>query len=373
MIALLAAPVLIGAGALVVAACGPGSVGEAARPKDPTAAGALGEEGAASGECGAVSPNAEVLVLDWKDEQRADLEVAMKKGVAVVSYNCKGIKLLPDCTAKGGYGFAAFSLKHKETKIDNSDDLQANLPMSVASMSGELKRGSTVDLAYVMVGQKGTTIDAAAKSDLVGKCDGATHIVREAKVGAFAFGTGTKGSANIALEVLGKGGSAASASSKSTTSTDGDIEACKKADENATSPTARCQALVKLKLGPILAEKPKQEEEASESGGGQGKNQGKVLDNPCNDGFVQTSDGKCTKKSNASSYLCNPKDAQECAAQCDKGNAESCYNAATLQYRKEVNEDYKVAQEKATAFYEKGCNAGHAQSCGSLVTASRCG
>lgn len=50
------------------------------------------------------------------------------------------------------------------------------------------------------------TLDSAAKADLAGTCDGATHIVRDAKIGAFAFGAGTKGEANVAIEILGRGG-----------------------------------------------------------------------------------------------------------------------------------------------------------------------
>src|SRR4051812_14195271 len=81
---------------------GPGSVAAAIRPDAPTAAGALGEP---AGECHEVDSSAEPLVVDWKVEQRGDLEEAMHDGVAVVSYSCKGIKLLKECHIDGKYGF----------------------------------------------------------------------------------------------------------------------------------------------------------------------------------------------------------------------------------------------------------------------------
>ena len=57
-----------------------------------------------------------------------------------------------------------------------------------------------------------------------------------------------------------------------------------------------------------------------------------TLTNVCTvEGFVW--DGqKCTKESDAKGYRCNFNDAAECKAQCELGNADSCYSLASLDH-----------------------------------------
>src|SRR6476660_4819599 len=80
----------------VLASCGGGTPAEKIRPADQTFNSAMGES-SAPGQCHEPEAGAEPLVVDWKPEQRGDLEVLMKTNVAVVSYSCKGFKLLKDC------------------------------------------------------------------------------------------------------------------------------------------------------------------------------------------------------------------------------------------------------------------------------------
>jgi hypothetical protein len=75
----------LAAALLILPGCG---AGEAVRPDAIRGAAALGESG---GTC--PTPHSTPLVVDWKADERADLEVAMQHGVAVVSYTCTGIKL----------------------------------------------------------------------------------------------------------------------------------------------------------------------------------------------------------------------------------------------------------------------------------------
>ncbi|HSN98959.1 MAG TPA: hypothetical protein VLS89_11760, partial [Candidatus Nanopelagicales bacterium] len=122
--------------------CGPGAAAETIRPNDPTAAEALGEPG---GECREVGSTGEPLVVDWKPELRGDLEIAMREGVAVVSYSCEGIKLLKDCRIEGSYGYLGMTKKEQVVRLQNADELRANLPLSGGSIGGELARGSSLD------------------------------------------------------------------------------------------------------------------------------------------------------------------------------------------------------------------------------------
>ena len=40
------------------------------------------------------------LVVHWPDTQRAALESAMTRGVAVIKYTCEGVEVLPGCSSE---------------------------------------------------------------------------------------------------------------------------------------------------------------------------------------------------------------------------------------------------------------------------------
>ena len=182
----------IASAALAGAGCGGSNVASAVRPETPTAAQAMDQT---PETCGAVAA-AEPLVVDLAPEQRGDLEIAMRSGVAVVAHDCKSLRLLRDCHIAGDYAFMGMTTKQEMIRLESSDEIKANLPLSgavlVAKLSGELDTGSTLDIALVLVGKRRTTWAKASRSDLVGQCDGATHYVRGAMVGAFAMETGSK-------------------------------------------------------------------------------------------------------------------------------------------------------------------------------------
>jgi TPR repeat protein len=71
------------------------------------------------------------------------------------------------------------------------------------------------------------------------------------------------------------------------------------------------------------------------------------------------SEGKCTTPARAQAYQCDPQNAAECSAQCDKGHAGSCGALGAI-YLRERN----VA--KAVPSLEKGCNGDDAKSCVNL-------
>src|SRR5215470_9265854 len=108
---------------LILSACGTGGIGKAVRPGDPTAAGALSENG---GKCVDVGGPGEPLIVDWKPEQRNDLEEAMRSGVAVVAYSCSGIKLLNECHLEGNYGYLGMTRREQVVRLNDSDEARAN-------------------------------------------------------------------------------------------------------------------------------------------------------------------------------------------------------------------------------------------------------
>ncbi len=232
-----------------------GKVGDKLRPQDVTAKDALKEESVIK----ACKPApGEPLVVDLRSSERSDFEVAMQDGVAVVSYNCKELKLLKSCSVKGAtYVFNGVSRKEDVVQMQSKDEVEANIPISGAKLSADLKAGSTLELALITVGKKRTPLKKVHSADLDGDCDGATHVIRGAYVGAFAMGTGTSGQASAVAEMFGVGGGGSSASTRKATAKDGDLMACRKAEPSASAPPPECQAITRLDLIPIrLGENP---------------------------------------------------------------------------------------------------------------------
>jgi uncharacterized protein len=326
--------------------CGPGGAAEAVRPKDPTADNVLGEQPA---DCRSVQNGAEPLIVDWKPEQRGDLEVAMKDGLAVVRYGCDGIKLLADCKIDGEYGFIGMTRKEQVVRLENADELRANLPFSGGAIGGELQRGSTIDIAMVMIGKRRTTWSEPSKDDLKGSCDGATHYVRGAHVGAFAVETGTRAKVRAAAEILMASASAQSDSKKETKNRDGNPSSCAKSSPNADAPPDECGAAIRIALVPIrpqaLELKPAEAAAAP------------AVEQACPEGLV-LAEGKCTKPDTAPAYQCDPAKSGECKAQCDKGHAGSCAAHGQALARSD-----KAA---ARAAFQKACDGGDASGCSGL-------
>lgn len=364
--------------ALVIAACG-GTPAEKIRPKDPTAAGALGEKGsgpgASAGECHEAESTGEPLIVDWKPEQRSDLEIVMKEAVAVVHYSCKGgFKLLKECKVDGKYGFLGMTKKEQVVRLTNADEVKANLPLGGVGIAGsigaEMNRGATLDIAMVMVGKVKTTNAQISMDDLQGECKDATHFVRGALVGAFAMETGTKGEAKAAAQIFGAGTSGQSSSAKNVQNKDGDIADCAKADPDSPKAPPQCRAMVRLELkavGPSLkaagakpGEKPAAAPppaEAPETA----KVEPAAAEASCPKGMVMAA-GKCTAPTAESPpFLCSAKDAKQCSEQCAKGHAGSC-GLAGIQLSNGSG-GAKKDDNEARTMLQKGCDGGDTKSC----------
>ncbi len=346
------------------AACGTKNTGEQIRPQDPTFNNARGGAKDPPAVCHNVQAEGTPLIVDWEPEERGDLEVAMKQGVAVVHYDCKGIKLLPDCHPAGAYGFMGMNKKEQMIAIDNADQAQANLPAHGATIGASIKSGIALKIGLIMVGKKTTTLDALERTSLGGaKCEGATHFVHSATIGAFAMTTGSTGSVGAKATVgdlFGAGGVGASAESSSNhniDNKDGDMDACKKSDLDGEIPPQGCSALLRVRLLSIAegAAPPPKAAAATEN----------KPDVVCPEGLVAT-DGKCAPKTGAAPHDCTITDTiEECTAQCDKGSGESC-GMASLYYA--IGLSVPAADPvKALDFAQKGCAKDDDSSCDSVA------
>lgn len=332
-------------GALV--SCG---LGKATRPDAPRGADALG-----SGNCAAPGEEGEPLVVDWKPERRADLEVAMKDGIAVVAYDCQNVKLLRDCTAPGMYGFTSIDKQEEVIQLEDEDEVAAELPglLSMgAKLSAELERGTTIDIAFSMVGKKRTTLRQIKQGDLKGgsACKGATHFVRGANIGAFAMTAGSKSKAAAAAEIFGAGAKGSSSSSKIETTRAGTLGACEKASVDADRPPDQCGASIRLLLVAIDEKGAKDADDAD------------LSRDRCPKGMA-LSGSKCVSLKKNVPRLCKPMDRADCEDQCGRGDLNSCVNLGILY---EKGKGTPRDDKKAIAAYEKACSKGNQRGCSGL-------
>ena len=307
-------------------------------------------------DCTEVAPAAEPLVVDWPDHDRMDLGIKLRdEGVAVVHYGCDGIKLLKHCTIPGSYRFAGSSALVRVIELESADSVQASLPVQGLKFSAEVSGDSKIDIATAIIGRMGTMVTAPGKSDLTGECDGATHYVRSAYLGAFTMATGTKGKAAAAADVFKFSASGSSSSSRSALTQDGDVAACEAYDPNTPQPPGKCRSAVRLELSPLAAQ-PDPEKDG--------------LANVCAAGFVPAAGGKCTRPGSGAAYRCDREDFADCKTQCELGNADSCYNAAIgPRSRRPLppnHPEYPKRKREQVPFMEKACTGGVGLACNAL-------
>ncbi|MBX3185805.1 MAG: sel1 repeat family protein [Labilithrix sp.] len=344
---------------LGLAACGSGAAPGALRPAAPTASEALG-----LAKC-STADEPQLLTLDWKDTQRIDLERAMENHVAVVHYDCAGLHVLRDCAVAGGYEYASVSPAKTAAKLQDAEEVRANLPFGGVDVGGMLARGSTIDIVYLAVGQQATTVHDVPAEKLVGSCEGATHTVRAANLGAFALTSGTRGEANAATSLLGKGASASTSSSNAIQRVNGDLDACH-GDANKTPPP-RCKALLQLLLSRISSRADGPRHEPVAKGAARRERvETLAIKNPCSDGLVFSKEGLCTRTEKATAFMCDAASFSVCEAQCAKGDGRSCYNAAANRVDSNLSGLSTRGWGEAFVFLDKSCAAGNAAGCGDL-------
>ncbi|MEZ4442661.1 MAG: tetratricopeptide repeat protein [Polyangiaceae bacterium] len=302
----------------------------------------------------------EPLIVDVDQDTRTNLEAAMQESLVVVSYDCRKLKVLPACTLPdASYGYRGISLKEQVKQIEEMDDLAVNFPVSAAKLGAEVKSGRSIDLALYRAGLRKTTVGTVARSELQGSCEGATHFVHSATVGAFTIASGSSGKASAAAEVFSYGGHTSSESEHKSLNRDGSPVACKKSQPGFPSPIGQCQAPISLLLIPV-SDTPGAAKKRGE--GDDSELTAEPIATQCLPGYV-FSDGLCTVEE-AAPHVCSPSAIADCEAQCKAGNAESCYNYA-LSFGKSQDAVLKQGMPQ----YKKACEGGVADACFALGVA----
>lgn len=326
---------------LFAASCRPGGVAQLAMPDSPSGSDVV------DGRCAEVGEYPEPLVVDMSPADRSSLELAMRDGLAVVSYGCKGLRVLSRCKAEGAYQYFGGSPRDQVVQLSSADDLALSLPLSGIPLGvrlrGELSRGSSLTIGMVLVGKQTSTASDVAANSLIGECAGATHVVRGAHVGAFAMTTSASASVKGAVEVMTLAVAARSAKSKTVNTSDGDFGACKLARSDALGPPGNCSAPVRLELLAI---------------GRAYSTETRVVSSRCPDGSWNAG-GKCTSKP-TQPHACLIADLPDCSTQCARGDANSC---ETLGYAYDRAVGVKRNATNAARFYKRACDSGSNGGC----------
>jgi len=325
---LVAAPVLLSA----MVACATQKTGNVVRPDAPRADQALGQETRA---CPPDGDRASVLVVDWDAHTRMDLEAAARNGLAAVRYTCEDFEIIDGCAIPDEYQFTAVTPKEELIRIVNRDELSANLPLGGARLEGKLKRGTSLDLALILVGKRSAATQDLTRIGLGSECERATHVVHAMSVGGFALSTSAEGAASSAAEVFSLGARAGNQSERRSVSRDGDVNACRATALDASEAPERCGSAIRLDLRRIANDLS-----ASHKGEPQSR---------CPAPLVFTG-GACR---DPKATACHERDPAGCRSACDQGDGEACFTLAGL------TED----AEKAGALLERACTGGSAEAC----------
>jgi TPR repeat protein len=314
-------------------------------------------------------------LVRWTPAQQEVLQSAMRAGIAVVaSDDCHGLHVLPRCHARGRYGYLGATPEAHRLDLSTDEELRVNAPVAEAAGADAGEHAVHFDLS--VVGHRATARALLSPGELTGDCQGATHFVTAATVGAAVLpapGRGASGAAVVA--------SACAAAHAA----DGDAPlGCRTLLEVSISPIAELGELISFDQAPA----------------------GAVLPIGTCPASMVVSGHRCVRPPVSEPFLCAFGDGAACRAQCDRGDANSCdvlafmllhaqgaskdVALATTMYARSCDQGDAIAcdnlgglyygaegvpkdAEKAAALFDRACALGSADACGNLGTLLRAG
>jgi uncharacterized protein len=343
---------LVGVASLLVLGCGGGAPAAAVRPDRQTFGDAAGIE-----PCSQPPSVARPLAVDWRPEERGDLEVVMKRAIAVVAYDCQSVRVLPDCSVEGTYGYVGIAKKEQLLRLEGADELAANLPFSGGRFAASMNRDSTLDVALALVGQRVASRPQLRRAELHGDCGSATHFVRSASVGAFVLKTGTAAKLEAAADIFAFASAGKSSSNETIVNRDGELAACNATTADDAKAAPACSSLVRLEL------KSLQDGDASAP---PDPFLEQVTTNACPAGLAEQA-GICGRPVPGKPHLCEYGNAQDCRTQCGSGDAASCTRLGLMHER---GDGVSPSPSAAIASYQRACDppsaSAYSPACGRL-------
>ena len=152
-----------------------------------------------------------------------------------------------DCPTPATYRYVASDNTIEELYIENATDLQAKLPLSVASFSTYLSQGKRLRVRFATAGSFELLGDFTVSTE--GTCAEATHYVQTISVGAYSVSELTDSGAGGELTVQGPGASGHHSDMSHHNVGMGNLEACATPSQGA--PPKDCQMPLEILMVPI--------------------------------------------------------------------------------------------------------------------------
>lgn len=191
------------------------------------------------------------LVIEWPASDRLQLETRLQRGVVAVRYQNHELAVLERCTIDAHYAYLGGTRKTDALEIRNRDELYAKLPVGALGLEGELRSAGELVVTMTLVGRFESDHPVVHAAQLRGDCDGATHFVYAATVGAFVLSRNASGllGGGASSSVASAGGQSSSASQ--VLNRDGNPDACATATDDDKLPPSQCAGLIRLDLVPL--------------------------------------------------------------------------------------------------------------------------
>ena len=233
----------VGLFAMVSLSCAGGAV---EGPKAP------GWEPKGATKCYVKASQRKPLVVEWRGEDRAELETQARKGLVVVRYDGCEMEVLTGCKGPGQYEYAANNPQKSMESIRNDDELYAALPVGAARLEGKLRQYGELNVKMTMVGRWEASNTEVRKSELEGaECERATHVITGMAVGAFTFFAGAASEDSGGARVAGAGAGAKGSRGREELSEAGDLTQCDKASDRNKEPVENCSAVIRVEVAEL--------------------------------------------------------------------------------------------------------------------------
>lgn len=141
---------------------------------------------ACSGPGAKASPTADACaiegartILPASQPEAIRAAIAKRYGVLAVAYDCKGLRVLPECSAPDGYALVPLEPSDQAVSLASAAEVDLNAP----APPGEKAVDAPWAEHLVIAGRAVARRRSFARSDLRGACEGATHVVRRIDVG----------------------------------------------------------------------------------------------------------------------------------------------------------------------------------------------
>ncbi|MFO7563037.1 MAG: hypothetical protein R6X02_10380 [Enhygromyxa sp.] len=204
--------------------------------------------------CGGAGQIVRPLIIEWPATDRASLEGRLRRGqVIVVRYEGCAVEVMRDCAApQTGYDYIGITRKNDRVTIRTADELYVNMPLTAVNLEAKLAKAGELNVAMALVGNFEAQRSRFNITELQGRCEGATHVIAAAQVGAFEFYTGAGAEVGTEVEVESVAGvGARSTASREVLNADGDAQACVSSSPLDEGPPHECGALLRLELSAL--------------------------------------------------------------------------------------------------------------------------